>query len=120
MRPALIVTLDEEAHHASRHAGALIDEEHLDIALDEKHRVPLLTIVRAQGVVVWFRDKEFLKPCLGSGAIGDIGRVNVESLRGIGEHAGGCPLAGPHANLCERALVSTCKLPEKATMALRV
>ena len=118
VRPALVVALDEETHHAPRHSGALIHEDELHIALHEKHRVPLLAIIRAQREVLRLRRKQPLEPLLGRRVRGDVRRVDVKAFRRAGKHPRRGPLARPETDLSQHAIPLSRKLAKEPAMPL--
>src|ERR1051326_4532151 len=48
---AMIVTVDKEAHHTPRQACPDVAQNYFNTTLQEKHHVPLLVIVPAQGIL---------------------------------------------------------------------
>lgn len=119
-RPAGIVTFDDKAHDLARHPRAFIDEEHLDVALDEEHRVPLFTIIRTERVVLRFLDKKPPKPRGGLDALRDKRRMDVKTFAGAGKHPRSRPLFWPKPDRSERAVVLPRKLSKEAAVPLRI
>ena len=119
VRPALVVALDDDAHHLPRHPRALIHEQHLHIALNEEHRIPLLAIIRAQCEIFNILHEEPPEPRLGRRALGDVRRMNVKALRSPREHARRRPLPRPHADRVQRPLALPREFAEKTAVPLR-
>src|ERR1700677_3097412 len=99
VRPAKVVSLDDDTHRAPLHPGAFIDKDYFHIPLDEKHDVPLLLVVGAQRIISRLVDEKALEPRLRLRPLRNERRMDVKALRGIGKHACRGPLAGPEADL---------------------
>ena len=93
LRAAAVVTIEEEAHHASIQPRALVNEDHFDVALYKKHDVPLFERVGALRNRCGCEAVELLEPCLGGLPGGNMRRVDVKALCRSRKHARGGPLA---------------------------
>ena len=119
VRPAAIVAFEKKPHHATGQSCTLVAKQHLDISLDEKHRVPLFACVRTEREILWLLDEKPAKPNLRRRARWNVRRVNVKAFGGVREHSRGRPLLRPQADGCERPVVLSCELAEESAMTLR-
>ena len=85
-----------------------------------EHGIPLLPVVRAEGIVGRLFYKHPLEPLLRRLPLWDVGRMNVKTFCRAGKHSCCCPLPGPEADVREQAILLPRKLTEKAAVPLRV
>ena len=116
----MIVTIDKNSHDARIQTGPGIAQNHLDHALHKKHDIPLFVGVGPGRIVIRFMDEETAQPVGRLFSLGNAGRMNVESLGRVGEHARGGPLRGPKIDLREDPLIAPDKFAEHSAEALRV
>ena len=92
---AMIIAIDEEAHHAGGQTGANIAQKNLGATLKKKHDVPLFAIVRSQGIILRLIHEQTAKPFLRRRVGRNLRRMNMKTFRAICEHARGRPLPWP-------------------------
>ena len=120
VRPAVVVAVDKKTHRPPRQTGARFAQDHFGTPLDEKHHVPLLVFVGAEGKILRFIDEKAPEPFVRRGAVRHTWWMNVKTLRRLGEHPGGRPLLRPEPDPCQRPFIATCKFAEQSAMPLRM
>src|SRR6476646_1459922 len=88
VRPAVVVAIDKKSHCTRWQTAAGLAQDHLGPALYEKHHVPLLVFVAAKGKILRFIDEKTAKPFGGRGVLRHAWRMDMETLRSLGEHPG--------------------------------
>src|SRR5438270_10033416 len=90
---AMIVAVHKKTHAPRRKTLAHVAQKHFGAALEKKHDVPLLAIVRTQRIILRFIDEQppqpFFRGCVG----GNARRMNVKTLGTVREHARSRPLS---------------------------
>src|SRR5436190_16315335 len=117
---AMIVTVDKEAHHAPRQACPDVAQNHFNPPLQKEHDIPLLVIVAAKRILFWFIDEQAAQPIRRSAALGNAGRMYVETFFGVPKHSRSRPLLRPKANTRKNPFVAPYKFAEESAMTLWV
>ena len=116
----MFVTVDEESHCPARQTGARFAQDHFGAPLDEKHHIPLLLLVGAQGKIFRLIKEETPEPFVRRGTVRYARWMNVKTFCRLCEHPCGRPLLRPETDPCQRPFIPPGKFAEQPAMPLRV